>query len=317
MASQASHRLDRRVLIHKRPARLHMALGANLVLVDRGLQVVSPEGAMHVVAVTALDRAFVHRVVERHIERTLHIGVAGIAERRLRNFEQARFVLNAVDGMATEAAQAGLRVRRAIEIGVRPRMTAKAGGINLLGRRRPEPEDLRYVPTRADMRQTRSMAAFAGDSFAVVHQRETRMRVRGKTLGHVCVAGHAGIGANVTGRWSTGRGSTGRGWLLRCGPLLPVTACSIHPPCFPESGQQRNQRHAKEHTFHSGPPRKRPAQTFILKMCYLLLEHSSPVCKEHKTSLVSLAVMAITGVGDTSQLSKETGEVTSLSRRIP
>jgi hypothetical protein len=54
-----------------------------------------------------------------------------------------------------------------------------------------------------------------------------------------------------------------------------------------------------------------------LKMCYLLLEHSSPVCKEHKTSLVSLAVMAITGVGDTSQLSKETGEVTSLSRRIP
>ena len=80
--------LDRDVFIDERPARLGVALGADRVLVGRGLHVVGQEGAVHVVAIAARDQAFVHLVVERHVERRLSVGVALEAERRLRSLQQ-------------------------------------------------------------------------------------------------------------------------------------------------------------------------------------------------------------------------------------
>ena len=91
MAPHASFGLDRGVLVDERSARLHVALGADQVLIGSGFQVVVPESAVHVMAVAAIDRAFGHRVVERHSERPLHVAVALVAELRLRNLEQARF----------------------------------------------------------------------------------------------------------------------------------------------------------------------------------------------------------------------------------
>jgi len=50
-------------------ARLRVALGADRILIGGRLHVVRVEGAVRVVAVAALDQAFVHPVMERHGKR--------------------------------------------------------------------------------------------------------------------------------------------------------------------------------------------------------------------------------------------------------
>ena len=90
VAPQASLPLDRGMFEDKRPARLRVALGADRVLVGGGPDVVVAEGAVNVVAVAALDQALIHPVMEGHVERRLHIGVALEAELRLRGLQQLR-----------------------------------------------------------------------------------------------------------------------------------------------------------------------------------------------------------------------------------
>ena len=134
MASHAPFRLDRGVLIDKRSPRLHMALGADQVLIDCGSQVVFVESAMGIVAVAAVDRAFVHRVVEWHTERPLHVAVALVAKHRLRSFEQEPLHLEAVVAMATGAAYASLGMWRTLEVGVITNMASQAPRSNLFRR---------------------------------------------------------------------------------------------------------------------------------------------------------------------------------------
>jgi len=55
---------------------------------------------VHVVAIAARDQAFVHLVVERHIERRLSVGVALEAERRLRSLQQLFFFLALMNAVA-------------------------------------------------------------------------------------------------------------------------------------------------------------------------------------------------------------------------
>ncbi len=107
VASHAPLGLDRDVFIDERPAGLGVALGADRVLVGGGLHVVGQEGAVHVMAIAALDQAFVHLVVERHIEGRLRVGVALEAERRLRNLEQ-RFFLAVMNAVAAGTADVRL-----------------------------------------------------------------------------------------------------------------------------------------------------------------------------------------------------------------
>jgi len=75
VARQASFRLDRGMLKHEGPAVLHVALGADRVQIGGGPDVVVAESAVDVVAVAALQQAFVHLVMEGHVERRLHVGV--------------------------------------------------------------------------------------------------------------------------------------------------------------------------------------------------------------------------------------------------
>ncbi len=133
VASQTPLGFDRDVFIDERPARLGVALGADHVLVGRGLQVVGPEGAVHVVAIAAHDQAFVHLVVERHIERRLSVGVALEAERRLRSLQQL-FFLAMMNAVAAGTADVRLGVGRAVKVRVRSRVTGQALGVNLFGR---------------------------------------------------------------------------------------------------------------------------------------------------------------------------------------
>src|SRR6202167_5795199 len=134
--SVASHTplgLDRDVFIDERPARLGVALGADRVLVGRGPHAVGSKGAVHVVAIAAQDQAFVHLVVERHIERRLSVGVALEAERRLRSLQQS-FFLALMNAVAAGTADLRLGVGRAVKVRVRSRMTGQAHGVNLFGR---------------------------------------------------------------------------------------------------------------------------------------------------------------------------------------
>ena len=110
MAPHAPFRLDCGVLKDERSARLRMAFGADQVLIDGGPQVIWFESAMHVMAVAAADRAFGHRVVERHRERALNVAVTAIAEHRFRSLEQASFAGGLMDAMTTDAAYGGLSV---------------------------------------------------------------------------------------------------------------------------------------------------------------------------------------------------------------
>ena len=87
MAPHAPLRLDRNMLKHERPARLHMALGADKVLIGGGLQVALLESTMDVMAITASDRAFLHRMVERHSERSFDVTVALEAKHRFGGLE--------------------------------------------------------------------------------------------------------------------------------------------------------------------------------------------------------------------------------------
>src|ERR1700685_924930 len=161
VASQAPLGLDRDVFIDERPARLGVALGADRVLVGRGLQVVGSEGAVHVVAIAAHDQAFVHLVVERHIERRLRVGVALEAERRLRSLQPRLFFLALMSAVAANTAELCLGVGRAVKVRVRSRVTGQARGVNLFGRVLGGIEYLARVAAARHVLRTGTVAALA------------------------------------------------------------------------------------------------------------------------------------------------------------
>ena len=133
MAPQTSLRLDRGMLVDERPTRLRVALGADRVLIRRGLEVVVPESAVGIMAIAALDQTFVHLMVKRHIERRFNVGVALKTERRLRSLEQLLFVRAGMHAVAAGAADVGLGVRRAQEVRVRSGVATQARSIYFFG----------------------------------------------------------------------------------------------------------------------------------------------------------------------------------------
>jgi hypothetical protein len=196
MGSVATHAplgLDRRVLENEGPAGLRMALGADRVLIGSGLQVVVPEGSMRIVAIAAADCAFVHRMVEGHIEGRLLIGMALEAELGLFSLQQMLWRLGSVDAVATEATDVGLGVRGAVEVGVRASMAAEAGRIGLFGAELAEAPNLRDVPTTLNVSLAGSVAAFARHTLAGMFESETGMRIVSEFLHDIRVTSGAGI----------------------------------------------------------------------------------------------------------------------------
>jgi len=177
VASQAAFRLDRCVLEDEWPARLGMALGADLILIGRRLQVIVPESAMNVMAIAALDQTFIHPVMERHIERRLYIGVALKAEHGLRSLEQLLFVCAGMHAVATGAADIGLGMRRTFEVGMRSRVTAQARSIYLFGSSLGGVEDFGYVAATINVRFARAVARLACSSSFAMLQRQFAVRI--------------------------------------------------------------------------------------------------------------------------------------------
>jgi hypothetical protein len=80
VASQTALRFDSRVFENKRAARLHVALGANHVLVRCRTELIIPKGPVRIVAVAALHQSFIHLVVKGLAESRFDIGVAAEAK---------------------------------------------------------------------------------------------------------------------------------------------------------------------------------------------------------------------------------------------
>ena len=212
VASQTSLGLDRDVFIDERPARLGVALGADRVLVGRGLHVVSSEGAVHVVAIAAHDQALVHLVVERHIDRRLSVGVALEAERWLRSLQQIFFFLALMNAVTADTADLRLGVGRAVKVRVRTRVTGQARGVNLFGRVLRGIEYLACVAAARHVLGTGTMAAFAplmgGSSFGI--ERGLPVRCLRPSVINFLVTGLAGLGSYIFGRFR-GRRTNGGG----------------------------------------------------------------------------------------------------------
>ena len=166
VATHASLRLDRNMLVHKRSTHIGVALGADPILVSRRLQVAVLEGAVNVVTVAALDQALVNLMMEGHAEGWFHIAVALEAKRGLRSLEQC-ILLAAVNAMAAGAADVGLGVRRAIEIRMRARVAAQALGIDVFGGGLGGIEYLGDVAASGYVLAARAVAVLAGYAIRV------------------------------------------------------------------------------------------------------------------------------------------------------
>ena len=182
MAPQASFRLDRGVLEYKGSARLSVALGADRILVGRRLQVIVPEGAMNIMTVAALNQAFVHSMMERHIEGRFHVGVALKAKHGLSSLQQLFLVCAAMDAVAACAADACLGMRGTFKVGMRPGVAAQARFVHFCGRCLGRIEDLRNVAASLHMRLARAMATLARSTALAMLECQLAVRIGSEPL---------------------------------------------------------------------------------------------------------------------------------------
>ena len=229
VAPKAPLRLHRGMLVNERPARLRVALGADRILIGRGPQVVVSEGAVRIVAIRASHEAFIHPVVEGHIEGRLDLCVALEAKNRLLGLEQDSFGSSLMHGVAAQTAHIGLGVRRAKEVRMSSCVAAQAGGIDGFGAGCGKIEDFGLVAARLYMGFAWAVAALAGNTRAAMLQRQLGVRIRVKFLRLLSMAGRAGFGTNIVGRIHDSllrRGSRGRfgraGTLRDASPSQPA-----------------------------------------------------------------------------------------------
>jgi hypothetical protein len=81
----------------------------------------------------------------------------------------------------------------ALKVGMRGGMALEALCICRLGRGFRELKYFGYVTAAFDMSFAWPVAAFAGYPFPAVHHSETGMGILGKLLGHIFMAGFAGL----------------------------------------------------------------------------------------------------------------------------
>ena len=202
VATEAAFALDGSMLIHERATGFHVALDADCILIGGGFEVAALEGAVDIMAIAALDQAFVDLVMEGHVEVWADVGVALVAEVRLGGDEELRIRYGLVDTVAAEAGNAGPGMRRAQEVGVGIGVAAEAGLIDLGGCEFVEANDLGHIATAFDVCLAWTVAALAGIALAAVLEGQLGVRIVHHAIGHNLVAGGAGVIAYVSIRWS-------------------------------------------------------------------------------------------------------------------
>jgi hypothetical protein len=201
-------------------------------LIGSGLEIVVAEGAVWIVAIAAANRAFVHWMVEGHVECGFLVAVASEAELRLFGLQQMLGRFRFVDAVAAEAADVGPGVRGAIEIRVRSGVAAEAGGAGFFSAELVEAADLSDIATTFNVGLARSVAALAGNALALMLEGQTGMGIVriGKFFDYIGVTSGAGLLADEIGRVRC---------RLRLGScrLLLATAGSEREPGSCEPGQ--------------------------------------------------------------------------------
>ena len=151
-------------------------------------------------AIAALHQALIHLVVEGHAEGRLHVRVALEAERGLRRLQQLLFVLARVNAVAADAAHIRFCMRRALKIRMCSRMAAQALFIHFLSRVLCGIKDFGYVAAAVNVGLACAVAVLAGHTVAAVHLRHLGVRIVGKLLAHLFMAGDASLGPNEVAR---------------------------------------------------------------------------------------------------------------------
>ena len=133
VASHAALRLHRSMLIHKRPARLGVALGADRILIGRGLQVVVPERAVRIVAVRCNSPAPSFTLWWNGISNCGFMSLWHWKQRVGCEAFSKLLLLSAL--LCTlwqlDAAHVGLGMRRTLEVGMRSRVAGQTRGIHV------------------------------------------------------------------------------------------------------------------------------------------------------------------------------------------
>ena len=204
MACDAAFGFDDRMLISKRSAFFHVALGADQVLLRRGAEVLLVKCSVRIVAIGALDQPFLHFVMEGHVELRLGVGVALEAEVGLSDLQLVLLVLTAVNAVAADAAYVRFSVCRALEVGVVALVAGEALLVDFLGSSLRGIEDLGDIAAAIDVCFARPVAAFAGDAGFAMRLSQLGVRVRAESFCDFFVAGRAGLLADEVSRRGCG-----------------------------------------------------------------------------------------------------------------
>lgn len=171
MARGAALGLDRWMLVDERARRLDVALGADGILRRADSDEIRLKGAVRVVAISALDQAFVDPVMERLCKSRLYVGMALIAESWLAMLEQSRLCFKLVYAVAAGATYKCFAMGGPLEVGMITNVASQAFLLHLFRRCLCELKDLGRNTAAFNMGLARSVAIFAGHTFAVVFER--------------------------------------------------------------------------------------------------------------------------------------------------
>lgn len=171
VASRAAFYPYARMLKNERPALIDMAFQAGFFVIVRSRnQIRSRSGfpgrckiAVRIMAIRALNNAFIHAMFHRHIELRANRSVALVAKLALL-FRQQKFRRRRiVNRMAVRADNVGLCMHGTPDIRAREilRMAAQAGIDNLRWRHMREIPDCRSASAGGHMISARPMASFA------------------------------------------------------------------------------------------------------------------------------------------------------------
>lgn len=207
-----------------------------------------PNSSVHVVAVRALDQAFVHTMMKRHFELGLLLQMATVTKLGLRLGQQKLFGLRVMRRMAGDATDVVLRVSRVDSVHVlRPACVAtQAAGIDFFRGSVLERVYLGHVAAPRDVIRPGTMAALAALLGWATLFIQCGLPVRGLLPGVVdfLMTGFAGLGAHifrsVRGRL-TGLGSFG-GWGALTSLLAGLAGSERNEDENQQDGEQENAR---------------------------------------------------------------------------
>ena len=163
MAGLATINLHRLMFEYKRSLLVRVAREANRILSGRSAHLMGPHGAVRIVAIGALDEAFIYSMVERHIELSSLRQMARVAKLGLSFYQQEFFCFRMMRRMAGNAADVVLRMHRidGIHVFGATGVARQAAGVDILCRVILEDKNLGDIPATSDVGRSWPMTAFA------------------------------------------------------------------------------------------------------------------------------------------------------------